>query len=137
MIDAVLLRPLPYANPDRLVDVNHFYPSLNNLRAGVSVPGFRDYGARTDLFEKSAVETPAAMNLTGAGEPERVNVSRVSGDFFTTLGVRAALGRTIRPDEAQAGHNRVLVLTDGYWRRKFGADPSVVGRTLRLSDTDF
>ena len=137
VIDAVLLRPLPYRQPDRLVDVNHFYPSLNNLRAGVSVPGFRDYGARTDLFEKSAVETPAAMNLTGAGEPERVNVTRVSGDFFTTLGIPAALGRTIRPDEAQDGHNRVLVLTDGYWRRKFGADPTVVGRTLRLSDVDY
>ena len=137
VIDAVLLRPLPYAQPDRLVDINHFYPSLNNLRAGVSVPGFRDYGARTDVFEKSAVETGAAMNLTGAGEPERVNVSRVSGDYFTTLGVPAALGRTLRPDEAQDGHNRVLVLTDGYWRRKFGADPAVIGRTLRLSDVDY
>jgi putative ABC transport system permease protein len=137
VIDAVLLRPLPYAQPDRLVDINHFYPSLNNLRAGVSVPGFRDYGARTDVFEKSAVETGAAMNLTGAGEPERVNVTRVSGEFFTTLGVSAALGRTLRPDEAQAGHNQVLVLTDGYWRRKFGGDSTVIGRTLRLNDVDF
>jgi putative ABC transport system permease protein len=137
VIDAVLLRPLPYAQPGRLVDVNHFYPSLNNLRAGVSVPGFRDYGARTDVFEKSAVETGAAMNLTGAGEPERVNVTRVSGEFFTTLGVSAALGRTLRPDEAQAGHNQVLVLTDGYWRRKFGGDSTVIGRTLRLNDVDY
>lgn len=137
VIDAVLLRPLPYAQPGRLVDVNHFYPSLNNLRAGVSVPGFRDYGARTDVFEKSAVETGAAMNLTGAGEPERVNVTRVSGEFFTTLGVSAALGRALRPDEAQAGHNQVLVLTDGYWRRKFGGDSTVIGRTLRLNDMDY
>jgi len=137
VIDAVLLRPLPYGEPDRLVDVNHFYPSLNNLRAGVSVPGFRDYGARKDLFEKSAVETPSALNLTGAGEPERVNVARVSGEFFTTLGVSAALGRTLRPDEAQEGHNRVLVLTNGYWKRKFGGDSTVIGRALRLNDVDF
>jgi putative ABC transport system permease protein len=137
VIDAVLLRPLPYAQPDRLVVVNHFYPSLNNLRAGVSVPGFRDYSARRDVFETSAVATGAAMNLTGAGEPERINVVRVSGDFFATFGAGAALGRTLRPDEAQAGHNRVVVLASGFWKRKFGGDPGVLGRMLRLNDEDF
>ena len=133
VIDAVLLRPLPYAEPDRLVDINHFYPSLNNLRAGVSVPGFRDYSARRDVFERAAVETQAAMNLTGAGEPERANVVRVSGDFFTALGVAAALGRTLRPDEAEAGHEHVVVLDDGFWRRKFGAAPSAIGSRLQLN----
>ena len=137
VINAVLLRPLPYAQPDRLVDVNHFYPSLNNLRAGASVPGFRDYSACRDVFEHSAVERPAGMNLTGVGEPERVNVALVSGEFFTTLGVGAALGRTLRLDEAQAGHNHVLVLTDGYWRRKFGGDRGVIGRKLQLSAEDY
>ena len=137
VINAVLPRPLPYAEPDRLVDVNHFYPSLHNLRAGVSAPGFRDYSARRDVFEHAAVEQPAALNLTGAGEPERVNVVRVSGEFFTTLGVDAALGRTLRPDEANAGHNQVVVLSDGYWRRKFGGDRGVIGRTLRLNDLDY
>ncbi len=77
------------------------------------------------------------MNLTGAGEPERVNVALVSGEFFTTLGVGAALGRTLQPDEAQAGHNHVVVLTDGYWKRKFGGDRGVIGRTLQLNDEDF
>jgi len=137
VIDAVLLRPLPYAQPDRLVDINHFYPSLNNLRAGVSVPGFRDYSARRDVFEHSAVETPAAMNLTGAGEPERVNLIRVSGDFFTTLGVAAALGRTLRPDEAQAGHDHVVVLTDGFWKRRFGANRGVIGSRLQLNGESY
>ncbi len=137
VINAVLLRPLPYAQPDRLVDIVHFYPSLHNLRAGVSVPGFRDYSARRDVFERSAVETPQAMNLTGAGEPERVNAVRVSGEFFTTLGVPPILGRTPRPDEAEAGRNRVLVLANGFWKRKFGGDSAVVGRMLRLNDVDF
>jgi putative ABC transport system permease protein len=137
VVNAVLLRPLPYEQPGRLMRVNHFYPSLNNLRAGVSVPGFRDYSARRDVFARSAVERPSGMNLTGAGEPERVNVALVSGEFFTTLGVAAALGRTIRSDEAQAGHNHVVVLADGYWRRKFGGDRGVIGRRLQLSGEDY
>jgi putative ABC transport system permease protein len=137
VINAVLLRPLPYAQPDRLVDIHHFYPSLNNLRASVSVPGFRDYSARRDVFEHSAVERPAAMNLTGAGEPERVNAVQVSGEFFTTLGVPPVLGRALRADEAAAGRNRVLVLANGFWKRKFGGDSAVVGRVLRLNDVDF
>src|SRR5437899_6666161 len=70
VVNGVLLEPLPYREPDRLVTVNHFYPSLNNLRAPVSVPGFRDYSARTDVFAMAAVENGVAMNLTGAGEPE-------------------------------------------------------------------
>jgi putative ABC transport system permease protein len=137
VINAVLLQPLPYAQPDRLVSVNHFYPSLNNLQASVSVPGFRDYSARSDVFTKSAVEQGGAMNVTGEGEPERVNVVRVSGDFFPTLGVGAALGRTLRPDEAQAGRDHEVVLTYGFWKRKFGGDPAVVGRSIRLNDEDY
>jgi putative ABC transport system permease protein len=137
VIDAVLLRPLPYAEPDRLVDVNHFYPALNNLRAGVSVPGFRDYSARRDVFERSAVERPVAMNLTGAGEPERAAVTLASGDFFATLGVAAALGRTLRPEEAQAGHNHEVVLSDGFWRRKFGAARTAIGSRLQLNGESY
>ena len=137
VINAVLLKPLPYADPGRLVDVNHFYPSLNNLRAGVSAPGFRDYSAQRDVFERAAVEQSAGMNLTGAGEPERVNVVRVSGEFFTTLGVPAAMGRTLLPDEAQAGHEHVVVLSDGYWRRKFGASRAIVGTSLQLNGESY
>ncbi len=137
VINAVLLKPLPYVDPGRLVDVNHFYPSLHNLRAGVSAPGFRDYSAQRDVFERAAVEQPAGMNLTGAGEPERVNVVRVSGDFFTTLGVPAALGRTLLPDEAQAGHDHIVVLADGYWRRKFGATRAILGTVLQLNGESF
>src|SRR5260221_11353918 len=81
VLNTVLLKPLPYGRPDQLVRVVHFYPSLHSLRASVSVPGYRDYRARADLFDKFAVETGAALHLTGVGEPERVNVSRVSEDF--------------------------------------------------------
>jgi putative ABC transport system permease protein len=137
VVNGVLLAPLPYREPDRLVTVHHFYPSLNNLRASVSVPGFRDYSARTDLFVSAAVENDMAMNQTGSGEPERVNVTLVSGQFFPLLGVPPALGRTLQPDEAVEGKNHVVVLTWGFWQRKYGADRAVLGRKLTLDNEDY
>jgi putative ABC transport system permease protein len=137
VVNGVLLAPLPYREPAQLVTVNHFYPSLNNLRAPVSVPGFRDYSARTDLFSSAAVENGVAMNLTGGAEPERINVSKVSGKYFTTLGVPAAVGRTLQPDEAEAGKDHVVVLTWGYWQSHFGGDKSAVGRKVTLDNQDY
>jgi putative ABC transport system permease protein len=137
VIDAVLLKPLPYAEPGRLVTVNHFYPGLNALKASVSVPGFRDYSAQKQIFEKSAVENFAAMNLTGVGDPERVNVTQVSGEFFPTLGIGAMRGRTLRPDEAQEGHNHVVVLMNGFWKRKYGSDTTLIGRNISLNGENY
>jgi putative ABC transport system permease protein len=137
VVNGVLLAPLPYREPDRLVTVNHYYPSLNNLRAPVSVPGFRDYSARTDLFASAAVQNNVAMNLTGGAEPERVNVEKVSGRYFSTLGVPAALGRTLQPDEAEAGKDHVLVLTWGFWQSHFGGDRGAVGRKVTLDNQDY
>ncbi|HKE91853.1 MAG TPA: ABC transporter permease [Gemmatimonadales bacterium] len=137
VVNGVLLAPLPYREPARLVTVNHFYPSLNNLRAPVSVPGFRDYSARTDLFTSAAVENGVAMNLTGVAEPERVTVEKVSGAYFSTLGVGAALGRTLQPDEAEAGKDHVVVLTWGFWQSHFGGDRGAVGRKLTLDNQDY
>ena len=137
VVNGVLLAPLPYREPGRLVTVHHFYPTLNNLRAPVSAPGFRDYSARKDLFVSAAVEDGRAMNLTGSGEPERVNVSIVSGDYFATLGAVAAIGRTLQPDEAQAGHDHVAVLMWGFWQRHFGGDRGVLGRKLTLDNQDY
>jgi putative ABC transport system permease protein len=133
VVNGVLLAPLPYRDPGRLVIVHHFYPSLH-LRASVSVPGFRDYRAKTDVFSSAAVETGMGMNLTGSGQPERVLAMRVSGEFFPTLGVAPAFGRALRPDEAEEGRNHVVVLSWGYWQQHFGGDRGVVGRTLMLND---
>ncbi len=137
VVNGVLLAPLPYREPDRLVTVNHYYPSLNNMRAPVSVPGFRDYSARTDVFASAAVENSIAMNLTGGGEPERVNVSKVSGQYFSLLGVPSAVGRVLQPDEAEAGKDHVVVLTWGFWQSHFGGDRGAVGRKLTLDNQDY
>ena len=132
VVNAVLLRPLPYRDAERLVTVNHLYPSLKGLEAGVSAPGFVDYRARARTLERVAVEAGWSPNLTGRGDPERLTGARVSGEFFATLGAPAAVGRALRPDEDAPGREFVVVLSDGFWRRRFGADPAAVGQTLTL-----
>ena len=139
VVNTVLLRPLPYREPGRLVTINHFYQSeaLNNLEAPVSAIGFRDYRDKTRSFEFVAVETGWSANLTGTGDPERVPASRVSGDYFRVFGVPAQVGRTLGRDEDEPGKNRVVVLSDGIWRRIFAADRAAVGKTLQLNGQTF
>jgi predicted permease len=132
-VHGVLLRPLPYRAPGQLVTVNHFYPSLKGLEAGVSAPGFRDYRDRTRSFARVAVGAFWQPNLTGQGEPERLTGAFGSGDYFAALGVQPALGRAFGPDEDAPGRAQVVVLSDGFWRRRLGADPRAVGRTLVLN----
>jgi predicted permease len=133
VVNAILLRPLPYAQPHRLVTIEHFYPSLNDLEAPVSAAGFRDYRDKTKSFESVAVQTGWSANLTGVGDPERLQGSRVSGDYFRVYGVPAALGRTLRRDEDAVGNNKVVVLSDVLWRRLYGAQRDVVGKSIQLN----
>jgi putative ABC transport system permease protein len=137
VVDAVLLRPLPYRAPERLVSIDHFYPSLNGLKAPISAPGFRDYSQRRHVFSGFAVENGWMANLTGSGEPQRLIGVRVSGSLFPTLGVRAARGRTLLPGEDRAGHDRVVVLSYGLWQRLFGGDPGAVGRRLLINGESY
>ncbi|HEX8142216.1 MAG TPA: ABC transporter permease [Pyrinomonadaceae bacterium] len=131
VVNSILLRPLPFKDPDRLVMVWHSYPKLD-LIAPVSPPGFTDYGARTDVFENAAVASGGSANLTGAGEPERIQARAVTASFFPTLGVTPALGRTFLQEEDQPSHEHVVVLSHGLWQRRFGADPAIVGQTIML-----
>ena len=135
-VNAVLLRPLAYFEPGRLVTIEHQYPSLD-LKAPVSVPGFLDYQRRGRSFESMAVETGWAANLTGEGEPQRLQGARVTGWFFGTLGVPALLGRGLLPGEDSAGREHVAVLGYGLWQRLFGGDARVVGRSLALNGESY
>ena len=137
VVNAILLRPLPYQEPDRLVTIEHFYPSLNNLEAPVSARGFRAYRDQTRSFESVAVETGWQVNLTGTGEPERLTGARVSGDLFRVFGVSAARGRWLQPTDNVPGNNRVVVLSDGLWRRLFGARPDMIGQVLQLNSEPY
>src|SRR5690349_2179626 len=135
-VNAVLLRPLGYGDPGRLVTIEHLYPSLGGLKAPVSVPGFLDY-QRARSIESIAVEVNWAANLTGQGEPERLQGARATGRFFTTLAVPALHGRTLLPGEDSAGREHVAVLSYGLWQRLFGASGQVVNRSLSLNGESY
>ncbi len=133
VVEAVLLRPLAFREPERLVTVLHLYPSLDGLEAPVSVPGFRDYRDQMGIFDGVSVASGQGFNLTGMGEPQRVVASRVSAQFFSTLGVAPLIGRTLLPEEHETSGAQVAILSHGLWQRLFGAEPSAIGRTLSLN----
>ncbi len=133
VVNSVLLRPLPYKQPEQLVTIFHFYPSLDNLEASVSAEGFRNYRNRTQTFSGVAAETSWNVNLTGIGDPQRLRGVQATGDFFPTLGVPAARGRALIPGEDATGRDHVVVLSDGLWHCLFGGQAGVVGRTMMLN----
>jgi len=137
VVNAVLLKQLPYREPDRLVTVEHFYPGLNNLQAPVSAPGFRDYRDKTNLFESAAVETGWGPALTAMGDPQRLDGARVSGLFFRTLGIAPLRGRVLLPEEDEPGRDKVVVLSYGLWQRLFGGEPSAVGKKMLLNGESY
>jgi putative ABC transport system permease protein len=137
VINAVVLRPLPYAHPERLVVLNHHYPSLKNLMAGVSVPGFLEYSKQDQAFSAVTVSNGWGPTLTGRGEATRLQARRVAGQYFATFGVQPALGRPLRPDESTPGNDHVVVLSDAFWRKAYGADRSVAGQRMILNGESY
>jgi putative ABC transport system permease protein len=131
VVNTVLLKPLAYRAPDQLVTMYHHYTKLD-LEASVSVPGFIAYRDRTHDFANLAVENGWTANLTGQGDPVRIAGAKASAQFFPALGVAPMLGRTPRPEEDSIGHNHVVVLSYGLWRRSFGGDSGIVGRQISL-----
>ncbi len=133
VLNGVVLKPLPYPASDELVMLFHWYPEVD-LQASVSVPAFQDYREMNRVFSGLAALGATAGNLTGVGEPVRVQGVSVTADFFEVLGAEVALGRTFVPEEDVPGANQVLILSDGLWRRQFGGDPGIVGREVLFND---
>jgi putative ABC transport system permease protein len=132
VVDAVLLRPLPYAEPDRLVMVWTRTPG--GPQAAASWPEFVDWREQNHSFADMAAWRGQSVNLTGGAEPERVIGAFVSDRFFPLLGARAVLGRTFTPAETDpATAQPVAVLGYGLWQRRFGGDPGILGRSLVLN----
>jgi putative ABC transport system permease protein len=128
----VLLRPLPYRDPDSLVLVWNRYPKMGLSRASISGPDFVERRDLNRVFESAAAFTGAGLNLTGRGEPEQIRAQRVSASLLSVLGVAPARGRDFLPAEDAPGRNGVVLVSDGAWKRRFGSDPGMVGRALSL-----
>jgi len=132
IVNAVLLKPLPYAQPERLVKL---YTSMPQFRdASVSYPNFLDWQQRSQSFDRMAAYRGDNFNLTGQASPERLRGIMASSTLFDVLGVKPIVGRVVSRDEDQRGGAPVVVLTSNFWRTRFGGDPQVVGHTITLND---
>jgi putative ABC transport system permease protein len=135
VVNAVLLRPLPFADPDRLVIV-----WMDNRQLGLkedihSYPNFVDYRDQNKVFESLAAYRNASVNLTGTGEPERVIGAASTASLFEVMRVAPVIGRAFTAEEDQTGHDSVIILGYGLWQRRFGADKNIIGQSVALSGT--
>jgi putative ABC transport system permease protein len=134
VVNAVVMRPLPYADADRLVRVTADFTGINATDVGVSQPELLDYRDRSGLFEGLAGVWAINANLTEIDQPERVEALLASPSYFDVLGVRPQLGRLFGPEDTAPGINEVLVISDALWHRRFGASPDAIGRKLRIDN---
>lgn len=133
VVDALLLRPLPYAQSHRLVILWSRSPGLNVDQDWFSPAQYFDVKTQNNVFDQTAVSIGGSYNLTGGGGPEHVDAARVSSSFFNLMGAQALLGRTLQAEEDVPGKGLKAVLSHGFWQRRFGSDPAILGKTLTLS----
>jgi putative ABC transport system permease protein len=134
LVDAVLLQPLPFDDPDRLVMIWEDATKLGYPQTEAAPGNFLDWKSQATSFQDLAAYYGDALNLTGSGSPERIDVVRVTPNLLSLLGVEPALGRWFVETETPAGDFRVALLTHSLWERRFGSDPGVVGHRILLDD---
>ncbi len=132
VVDAVLLRPLPFSDPDQLVRVVANFPGAGLSDVGLSVPEFDDLRDRSGVFSSLSAMWPIDANVTGAGQPERIELLAVSPTYFSMLGAHAQLGRVFGPGDQAQGFSSTAIISDGLWRRSYGGDPHVLGRRVQV-----
>ncbi len=135
VVNGVLLNPLPYPQPDRLVAL--YSRTTQFSQSSISYPNFLDWVRGNKSFSALAAYRSDDFNLTGMGEPERLPGDMVSAAFFRLLGVNSVIGRTFRPEEDHTGAAPVVLISGGLWKRKFGSSADVLGKTLTLNDTAY
>jgi putative ABC transport system permease protein len=131
VVYGVLLRPLPFHDPGRLVVIQETTPRVGNL--SVSYPNFQDWRAQSRTFSEMAAVSGVHFNMSGAGQPETISGLAVSPSFLSMTQIRPAIGRAFTPDEERAGTAPVLLLSYSLWQSHFAGDPNAIGQTLRLS----
>lgn len=135
VVNAVILRPLPYEDPDRLVRLSEHSPQVPQM--SISYPNFLDWREQNQVFSGLAATQFRSLNLIGVDEPERLSGRAVSADFFDVLGVKPVAGRSFSADEDRPGANRVAIISHGLWQRRFGSEPEILGRQLNLSGDSY
>jgi putative ABC transport system permease protein len=136
VVDAALLRGLPYKSPENLYHLWEQTPKADYPKREFSYPDYQDY-LQNNVFESMAAYTGGGALLSGAGETESIAAPRVSANFFSVLGVDPLLGRTFQAGEDQQGGPRVTILTYGLWQRRFGGDPSVIGKAVTINGESY
>jgi predicted permease len=135
IVDGILLKPLTYSDPGRLVTMYVEVPRLSRAYPVLPISAYylTEWRKRSRSIDGVSALSAVSLNLTGAGDPERLNGVRISADFFTLLGVQPQRGRNFLRDEDQPDKSGVVILSDGLWRRRFGANPQIAGSTIQLN----
>jgi hypothetical protein len=135
VVDAVLLRPLPFPHPEQIVLVRDDLTGRQLENIGLSVDELKDFQERSGVFDQISAVWPVDANLTGSDRPERIELLAVSPNYFSLLGANAQLGRVFGPQDQAQGFAEGVVISDGLWRHLFAADPNILGRKV-YADTD-
>jgi putative ABC transport system permease protein len=134
LVNGVLLRPLPYEAPERVMTLWESNQQLDIPQDQVSAGTYRDWAERSESFSSLGAYNSETLTLQGTGDPERIAAARISPSVLEVVGVQPVLGRAFREDEATPGNDQVVLLSHGLWTRRFGADPSVLGTAIVLDD---
>ena len=130
VVNGVLLNPLPFPQSDQLVTLSESKP--NFFTGSISFPNFRDWQRSNHTFSSMAISRPISFSLTGTGEAEQLKAELLSSEYFSLLGVKPVIGRMFAPGEDEVGAAPVVLISEGLWKRKYGASPEVLGRAMTL-----
>jgi putative ABC transport system permease protein len=133
-VNAILLRPLPYSSPERLVMLDESSSKQGTNSMGVSFPNFLDWKEQNRVFEDIAAYDEDTYTVTGGGEPEQVPGARISSGLFEIVGVSPLMGRTFRADEDRPNNDTVVILSYGLWQRRYGANPNIIGQSINVGN---
>ena len=137
VVNAVLIRSLPFQDPDRLVMVWEHNRTRGRDQNVISPANYQDWREQNTVFDSMSAMFDSRANLTGVDDPEELPTQVVEPNFFELLGTTAALGRTFNSEEGKPGNDQVVILSQGLWKRRFGGDPGIVGNTIKLNGRDF
>ena len=133
VVDATLLHPLPYPHPEQLVSVEDDLPGIGAENVGISIPEWQDF-ERSGIFQHVSPIGGGSVNLTGASQPARIFFAAVPPNYFALIGVKPQLGHSFNPEDHTPGFTLETLISDGLWKRVFGSDPQILGRSVRLDN---